>query len=1043
MTYKFQSVSRDGRYHVVIRDTAEEGGDTILEVLEIGHGSILTITGIDHENIYDIRLGLTKTGFDRIAIVYYLTQIVPHYHYLTQIRTYIYSDDDGGVTKTHTLNLQEEGSTTTIRSQSYDFTDDLRAFVGISEAGCIVFSGDDYTKMETITAHDGYYFGETVQISRGAITSTDQDEITDLYNTSIVVSEVGSERTEIRIYQKFRDFDFKLVTIDETLSSRNSFKFSGFGRGLHLNGNNLYIGNIPDSRKQSFITSIYDTTNLFNGPITYISTDLYIGLDDPNNIDVIAVAPRFLYGSTDRVLVTLRYKVAPGTFPHVTYLYKRDDNDTYQFETRWENMKVTSASEDLLLFVGKDAEGYYRLIELDTYRDRIIQATGITIQTLSNDIDDNTLEVLYLAIQQPQSTESFSNDINHFLDSVLKLPLTLQDQQSMIEYILKSRYSGPTEETWTTTGVVLQKMFGDVWGTVEGDFVVTINTDTLQDSATLLTSIYTNYLMPKGWTGQQTKDDFTTVLTVESTATTSDFSADVDAALFRSAATIAFVDHFALIQYVLKWRLEQVTSGPVVWKTTNIRLAQLLNDAAKYPATLFREKVVVTISEDGQTLISNPKVLLDNVYAAYLAATGFTVDTTTTNTTKEALYTTLLAVETAVAAIEEGTDTNFSDNVNSILGSDTVAGHVTGPLIKHTLRTGLTHITSESAVWETTTSTLQQMLPDGYQIPETLERDENVPIQVTVTQPIGRTITITENSSPVIYVPSIMDETTLMVGDSSDSTTIKIRETVDGGHYQVQVSPSDEWVTSAGDSYTYVAGNWRLSIIWGSAIILSEPYYSDSACAGADPYVFPCLGPAVKLPNVPAMYRLYQDATIIINARVAPASTVAREQIAAAACALAESELFVPVTAEAFFFSELYIATVDHQHHVHADLVHKKIQSTTSFFTVGAPFVDTSPQRAYETINNDTMSRVSVRIQWPGMSTTLTFSRNPQVRNGISLTGMHPGRSMGLLVRNYRPKLFALARLTDTRPVVLHPRHRRTTTQRGVAGHREAIILCR
>ena len=286
-------------------------------------------------------------------------------------------------------------------------------------------------------------------------------------------------------------------------------------------------------------------------------------------------------------------------------------------------------------------------------------------------------------------------------------------------------------------------------------------------------------------------------------------------------------------------------------------------------------------------------------------------------------------------------------------------------------------------------------------------------------------------------MPSIQAETSLIVDNGR--TILKIRE--DGpGNYQVQLPSSTVWVTSTGDSYTHVEGSRRLSIIWGSALILSEMCFT--ACAGADPYVFPCLGPAVKLPNVPAIYRLYQDATVIINARVAPASTVTQSQIAAA-FTWKDSECLSLVAAEAFFFSELYISTVDQQHHLHADLVHKKIQSATPFFTVGTPFVDTSPQRAYEMINNDTMSRVSVRVQWPGMSTVLTFSRNPQVRNGISLQGIHPTYSTGLLVRNYRPKLFVVTQLTDTCPVILHPNQRRTTTQRGVVGHRESVVFCR
>lgn len=60
-----------------------------------------------------------------------------------------------------------------------------------------------------------------------------------------------------------------------------------------------------------------------------------------------------------------------------------------------------------------------------------------------------------------------------------------------------------------------------------------------------------------------------------------------------------------------------------------------------------------------------------------------------------------------------------------------------------------------------------------------------------------------------------------------------------------------------------------------------------------------------------------------------------------------------------------------------------------------------------------------------------SFCRNPQVRNGLRLSGT------GLLTRNYRPRLFTLSRLTDGRATRVPRSTRRLTTQRGTNGHRE------
>jgi len=47
---------------------------------------------------------------------------------------------------------------------------------------------------------------------------------------------------------------------------------------------------------------------------------------------------------------------------------------------------------------------------------------------------------------------------------------------------------------------------------------------------------------------------------------------------------------------------------------------------------------------------------------------------------------------------------------------------------------------------------------------------------------------------------------------------------------------------------------------------------AEEASAGDDPYIYPLVGPPLKLPNADRIYRLYEDARVVINAEVARAS---------------------------------------------------------------------------------------------------------------------------------------------------------------------------
>ena len=207
----------------------------------------------------------------------------------------------------------------------------------------------------------------------------------------------------------------------------------------------------------------------------------------------------------------------------------------------------------------------------------------------------------------------------------------------------------------------------------------------------------------------------------------------------------------------------------------------------------------------------------------------------------------------------------------------------------------------------------------------------------------------------------------------------------------------------------------------------------ESGGGAGDPYIYPVVGSAYKLPNTPDCYRLYEDATVVINARVSPASeTICRE-----IDRLASWTGLEPVSHEAYFFSHLYIARRDGTDSVELDLEKRSTADTGgTFFRIGTLVVNADVGGP---IGHMLETHVSQNIHWEQMDLCVSFSRNPQVRNGVSLHGHGITTGTGLLVRNYRPKLFRLARLHDRSETCTRRLNKcvRPTTLRGVAGHRE------
>lgn len=208
--------------------------------------------------------------------------------------------------------------------------------------------------------------------------------------------------------------------------------------------------------------------------------------------------------------------------------------------------------------------------------------------------------------------------------------------------------------------------------------------------------------------------------------------------------------------------------------------------------------------------------------------------------------------------------------------------------------------------------------------------------------------------------------------------------------------------------------------------------------AGGDPYIYPCTGPPYKLPNAYDMYRLYQDANIVINAEVSRATPT----IDAAIRTVCNSYY---VTPDAFFFTRLFVATRDAQHHVALDLFKKETWSpshSSGPIRCTGPVLTTCPTVCHQiTGASHTQTVVSTTLQCQhGPHLQVIFDRNPQVQNMLRLQQVHTvPHCSGLLVRNSRPKLFRVSSLTDLKWIP-EPDPELSQTHRGTRGYCEQIV---
>lgn len=206
--------------------------------------------------------------------------------------------------------------------------------------------------------------------------------------------------------------------------------------------------------------------------------------------------------------------------------------------------------------------------------------------------------------------------------------------------------------------------------------------------------------------------------------------------------------------------------------------------------------------------------------------------------------------------------------------------------------------------------------------------------------------------------------------------------------------------------------------------------------AGGDPYVYPIHGSATKLPNIECTYRLFEseDGRTIINACVQRASHQIQMGIMQV---MGNDTGLEPVKYEAFFFTQVFVSTGNED--VLLDLATKQVLRGTygTQLQVGHPVLS----HAHELYDQHSTSHVCIPIHWNQGQHCLNvrFSRNPQVQNGLQFRGPSSERDIGLLVRNYRPKLCMVQHIQWTGSIrsQLQKKQARIMRSRGIVAHRE------
>ncbi len=204
----------------------------------------------------------------------------------------------------------------------------------------------------------------------------------------------------------------------------------------------------------------------------------------------------------------------------------------------------------------------------------------------------------------------------------------------------------------------------------------------------------------------------------------------------------------------------------------------------------------------------------------------------------------------------------------------------------------------------------------------------------------------------------------------------------------------------------------------GRKFLISSVGDGGSSGSGADPYVFPIKSNIpVKLPNKPAVYRMFEQGDNYVNVEVAKASNEHKERM------YQYAKNLTPVThnivMDGYFYKKAFISAEGHTFTI--DYSTKKAncdEEASKFFTLKQckklfDCGEFKEDAMCWTISWNTKDNEKMKVE-------VMFFPNPHIENGINVIPSTFKKSTGLIVDNYKPKLMELPELNTEKYSKLH-----------------------
>jgi hypothetical protein len=277
-------------------------------------------------------------------------------------------------------------------------------------------------------------------------------------------------------------------------------------------------------------------------------------------------------------------------------------------------------------------------------------------------------------------------------------------------------------------------------------------------------------------------------------------------------------------------------------------------------------------------------------------------------------------------------------------------------------------------------------------------------------------------SDPVITVMESLSAFSTVVGVSSNVQTI----TVTGTRLTTNITVTSSGVELSTDQHNFVTslslpgdslstpiyvrvpttaaagpfnGSISVSSSYATTRVLSvNGTVSYMATTSGDPYVTTFQGLQYKLPNIVRSYRLLEypisTGTLFINASISGLSETEKIEISD------DSEQ------DGFFYDQFFIGTHDSYAVLDRQLNLLRSHNLNNYTVT----IQETPRTFHCPIQGSSLYVAKV-IQVETVRVELRLFSNPQIRNGIQVEVIEPGKASGLLSSNQNPKQFAVKQI--------------------------------